>query len=168
LTSVIYESLRLFPPIGQLINRKASSLALLGGGLVIPRGTYLGYNCYSTNRDPAVWGPDTEAFRPARWGHSLGAIQRQYRLRRARAEFITFHSGRRACLGERFALLQMRITLVALVREFTWRLDPTWTERMTLVCVVLCAMCYVLPPTSALLNWMVLWLLIEGSLCHYD
>ncbi|KAK3301847.1 Pyoverdine/dityrosine biosynthesis protein-domain-containing protein [Chaetomium strumarium] len=130
LTSVIYESLRLFPPIGQLINRKASSHALLGD-LVIPRGTYLGYNCYSTNRDPAVWGPDAEEFNPARWGDSLGAIRKEYRLRRARAEFITFHGGRRACLGERFAMLQVRITLVALVRGFTWGLDPTWIERMT-------------------------------------
>ncbi|KAK4236358.1 Pyoverdine/dityrosine biosynthesis protein-domain-containing protein [Achaetomium macrosporum] len=131
LTSVIYESLRLFPPIGQLVNRKASEDALLGGDLVIPKGTYLGYNCYSTNRDPAVWGPSADEFDPARWGDSPGSIQKQYRQRRARAEFISFHGGRRACLGESFALLQMRITLVALVREFTWRLDPTWVDRKT-------------------------------------
>ncbi|KAK4096577.1 cytochrome P450 [Parathielavia hyrcaniae] len=131
LTAVIYESLRLFPPIGQLVNRKASEDALLGGDIVIPKGTYLGYNCYSTNRDPAVWGPRAHAFDPGRWGDSPAAIQKQYRLRKSRAEFISFHGGRRACLGEKFALLEMRITLVYLICEFTWTLDPRWLDRMT-------------------------------------
>lgn len=131
LTSVIYESLRLFPPIGQLINRRASEDALLGGEVVVPKGTYLGYNCYSTNRDPVVWGPSADAFDPTRWGSDAMSIQKQYRLRRARAEFISFHGGRRACLGEKFALLQMRITLVALVSTFTWTLDPSWPDRKT-------------------------------------
>ncbi|KAH6612193.1 Pyoverdine/dityrosine biosynthesis protein-domain-containing protein [Chaetomium sp. MPI-SDFR-AT-0129] len=131
LTAVIYESLRLFPPIGQLVNRRASKDALLGGDVVIPKGTYLGYNCYSTNRDPGIWGPTAHNFDPARWGDSSLAIQKQYRQRRAKAEFISFHGGRRACLGEKFAVLQMRITLVALIREFSWTLDPTWVDRKT-------------------------------------
>ncbi|KAH6839634.1 Pyoverdine/dityrosine biosynthesis protein-domain-containing protein [Chaetomium sp. MPI-CAGE-AT-0009] len=131
LTAVIYESLRLFPPIGQLVNRKASKDALLGGDIVIPKGTYLGYNCYSTNRDSAVWGPRANDFDPGRWGDSPVTIQKQYRLRRARAEFISFHGGRRACLGEKFAMLQMRITLATLVREWSWKLDPTWVDRKT-------------------------------------
>jgi cytochrome P450 len=131
LTSVIYESLRLFPPIGQLVNRQASEDVFLGGDIVIPKGTYLGYNCYSTNRDPGAWGPTADAFDPSRWGESSLTVQKHYRARRAKAEFISFHGGRRACLGEKFALLQMRVTLAALVREFTWRLDPTWTDRKT-------------------------------------
>jgi len=131
LTSVIYESLRLFPPINQLINRRASTNIYLGGTIFIPEGTYLGYCCYSTNRDKSVWGPTADDFDPARWGDTPAAIQKHYRMRRARAEFISFHGGRRACLGEKFALLEMRITLVALVREFVWELDPAWVTRMT-------------------------------------
>lgn len=131
LTSVIYESLRLFPPIGQLVNRKAVEDVLLGGEIFIPRGTYVGYNCYSTNRDSAVWGPRADEFDPGRWGHSMVAIQKQYRLRRAKAEFISFHGGRRACLGEKFAMLQMRITLATLIRDWSWTLDPTWVDRKT-------------------------------------
>lgn len=42
LTSVIYESLRLFPPIGQLINRRATRDTFLGGDeVLIPEGTYV-------------------------------------------------------------------------------------------------------------------------------
>ncbi|KAK4216312.1 cytochrome P450-DIT2 [Rhypophila decipiens] len=131
LTSVIYECLRLLPPIGQLINRQVDSDVVLGGGIFIPRGTYVGYNCYSTNRSPEAWGPDANEFRPERWGSTHEQIQRQYRQRRARAEFISFHGGRRACLGERFAMLQMRVLLTVLVRQFRWWLDPTWVDRKT-------------------------------------
>ncbi len=144
LTSVIYESLRLFPPIGQLVNRQASEDVFLGGGdIVIPKGTYIGYNCSSTNRDPGAWGPTADAFDPSRWGESTQAIQKQYRARRARAEFISFHGGRRACLGEKFALIQMRVTLAALVGEFSWGLDPTWVDRKT--------------PVSCPASWMLVW-----------
>ncbi|KAL8382006.1 hypothetical protein RB595_006003 [Gaeumannomyces hyphopodioides] len=133
MTAVVYESLRLFPPIGQLVNRRvgAAGGALLGGGTYLPYGTYVGYNCYSTNRDPEAWGADADEFKPGRWGGAPEEIQRCYRRRRTRGEFISFHGGKRACLGERFALLEMRVTLWLLVGRFRWALDPTWPDRMT-------------------------------------
>ncbi|KAF7558213.1 hypothetical protein G7Z17_g208 [Cylindrodendrum hubeiense] len=132
LTSVIYECLRLFPPIGQLINRRAARDTFLGGDeVLIPEGTYMGYNCYSTNRDPDAWGPTADDFDPSRWGKSAEEIQTHYRRRRAKGEFISFHGGRRACLGEKFAMLQLRTTLVVLVQALQWTLDPTWVDRKT-------------------------------------
>ncbi|KAH7123441.1 cytochrome P450 [Dactylonectria estremocensis] len=132
LTSVIYECLRLFPPIGQLINRRASRDVFLGGDeVLIPEGTYMGYHSYSTNRDPEAWGASADDFDPSRWGKTPEQVQTHYRKRRARGEFISFHGGRRACLGERFALLQLRTTLVVLIQAFEWTLDPTWVDRKT-------------------------------------
>ncbi|KAG6041255.1 hypothetical protein E4U41_005296 [Claviceps citrina] len=131
LSAVVFESIRLFPPIGQLINRQVSQPVWLGGDIFVPAGTYVGYNCYSTNRDPDAWGPDSNEFRPQRWGHGCQDIQKEYRRRRSRAEFISFHGGQRACLGERFALLQLKATLYVLVKGLRWKLDPTWPEKMT-------------------------------------
>jgi unspecific monooxygenase len=133
LAATVLESLRLLPPIGQLINRRASKHLFLGPQqeIHIPKGTYLGYNCYATNRDPASWGSDADEFRPQRWGDTIEAIQKEYRHRKSRAEFITFHGGRRACLGKKFALLEIKITLFILIRKFRWELDPAWPDRMT-------------------------------------
>ncbi|KAK3291771.1 cytochrome P450 [Chaetomium fimeti] len=131
MTAVIYESLRLYPPIGQLINRRAAKDTMLGGAIYVPRGTYVGYNCYSTNRDAAAWGPAACEFRPERWGDSSESVQKHFRLRRARGEFISFHGGKRACLGERFAMFEMRVTLWVLVGRFRWSLDPGWEDRKT-------------------------------------
>ncbi|KAM3484119.1 hypothetical protein MY8738_002558 [Beauveria namnaoensis] len=131
LTAIIYETLRLFPPIGQLINRRVANSVHLGGDILIKEGTYVGYNCYSTNRDPVAWGPDPDVFRPSRWGTSAESVRKEYRRRKARAEFISFHGGKRACLGEQYAVLQIRVTLCTLVRRMRWKLDPTWKEKMT-------------------------------------
>ncbi|CAG7922179.1 unnamed protein product [Penicillium olsonii] len=131
LTATILECLRLLPPISQLINRQVAEPACLGGRIHIPRGTYIGYNSYATNRDPVTWGPDANDFRPERWGSTDEQISKNYRGAKARAEFISFHGGSRACLGEKFALLQMRITLFVLTRAFRWELDPEWKDQMT-------------------------------------
>ncbi|KAK8917874.1 Cytochrome P450-DIT2 [Metarhizium anisopliae] len=50
----------------QLINRRLASVVHLGDTIFLPEGTYVGYNCYSTNRDPDAWGQDADAFRPSR------------------------------------------------------------------------------------------------------
>ncbi|OAA39427.1 Cytochrome P450 family protein [Metarhizium rileyi] len=131
LTAVVYESLRLLPPISQLITRRAATSVTLDNGKVVPEGTYIGYNCYSTNRHPDAWGQDADQFLPQRWGSTCEEVQKLYRLRRSRAEFISFHGGRRACLGEKYALMQIKATLYVLVKEFQWRLDPAWPERMS-------------------------------------
>ncbi|KAH8657512.1 cytochrome P450 monooxygenase [Tricladium varicosporioides] len=131
LTSVIYECLRLFPPISQMINRRTSTDVMLGGKVHIPKHTYVGYIAYSTNRDKRAWGPDADDFQPARWGSTNEDINRTYRKARARAEFISFHGGKRSCLGEKFAMLEMRISLVTLVKSVTWILDEDWPDRKT-------------------------------------
>lgn len=133
MTAIILESLRLFPPIAQLINRRVAPAegALLGGNTYIPQGTYVGYSCYSTNRDPTAWGAAANEFRPGGWGSSAAEIQQQYKQRRARGEFISFHGSIRACLGEKMAPLEMRVTMWVLVSRFRWALDPTWPDRMT-------------------------------------
>lgn len=138
MTSIVYESLRMLPPISQLINRCAAEGAMLDGRVYIPKGMYLGYHCYSTHRDVDIWGPDAGSFCPERWGDTTEAIQRFYRQKRTRAEFISFHGGVRSCLGERFAVLQLKVTLFALIKRFTWRLDPSWPNKMTPVRMSVC------------------------------
>ncbi|KAL4902281.1 hypothetical protein BDW74DRAFT_169523 [Aspergillus multicolor] len=131
LTSVIYEVLRLYPPISQLINRRTTAPALLGGSIPIPAGTYVGYNAYATNRDVDFWGPDAEEFQPSRWGRTMEEINSLFRRANAKGAFISFHGGRRACLGQRFALMEGRVTLARLLKEFQWEVDPSWERGMT-------------------------------------
>lgn len=131
LTAVIYETLRLFPPISQLMNRRTTEPVLLGGKIPIPAGAYVGYNGHAMGRDPEVWGKDADDFRPQRWGSNMDEINSLYRRVNSRASFIAFHGGRRACLGEKFTLFEARVTLAELVRQVRWKIDPTWERHMT-------------------------------------
>ncbi|KAF2001465.1 putative cytochrome P450 [Amniculicola lignicola CBS 123094] len=131
LTSVIYESLRMYPPISQLINRCTSTNTVLSGDIAIPKGTYIGYNAYSTNRDVDFWGVDADDFKPSRWGNTMEEVSQLYRKANAKGAFISFHGGRRACLGYRFAMQQLRITMVELLRGIKWEVDESWDRRMT-------------------------------------
>ncbi|KAL4792951.1 cytochrome P450 [Aspergillus venezuelensis] len=131
LTSIIYEVLRLYPPISQLINRRTSTPTLLGGKIPVPEGTYMGYNAYSTNRDTDFWGATAEEFYPGRWGKNMDEINALFRRANAKGAFISFHGGRRACLGQKFAMLEARVTIAYLVKTLRWELDPTWPRMMT-------------------------------------
>ncbi|RAL10132.1 cytochrome P450 [Aspergillus homomorphus CBS 101889] len=130
LTATILECLRLFPPISQLINRRVAVRTQLGDEIELPEGTYVGYHSYATNRDEGAWGASANEFQPTRWGTTDQEISRTYRRAKARAEFISFHGGARACLGEKFAMLQMRVLLMGLLDKLTWRLDESWVPRM--------------------------------------
>jgi cytochrome P450 len=131
LTSVIYEGLRMFPPISQLMNRRTAAPTVLGGKIPIAKGVFLGYNAYSTNRDIEFWGSDSDDFKPERWGKNMDEINQLYRRANSKGAFISFHGGRRACLGQKFAMQQLRITIVELVRGCKWKLDESWDGRMT-------------------------------------
>ena len=131
LTSVIYETLRMYPPISQLINRRTTEDILLGNAVPIPSGTYIGYNAYATGRDPNYWGNDADVFRPERWGTKIEDINTTYRLANVKGGFIAFHGGRRACLGQKFALFEAKITLAVLLRQLEWKIDSSWPRRMT-------------------------------------
>ncbi|KAL4955753.1 cytochrome P450 [Aspergillus filifer] len=131
LTATIYEVLRLYPPISQLINRRTTTPTLLGAKIPVPEGTYIGYNAYSTNRDADFWGATAEEFNPGRWGNNMDDINALFRRANAKGAFISFHGGRRACLGQRFAMLEARVTIAYLVKNLRWELDPTWPRMMT-------------------------------------
>jgi cytochrome P450 len=132
LTAIIYETLRLYPPISQLLNRRTSEDVVLGDGdIVLKAGTYVGYNGYTTNRDQDFWGADSHLFRPERWGSTPEEINNLFRKASSKSSFISFHGGKRTCLGIKFAMNSTRVGISVFLRELEWRLDPTWEKKMT-------------------------------------
>jgi unspecific monooxygenase len=145
LNSFIYETLRLYPPLSQIINRKTSCNIVLGPDICIPEGTYVGYSALGCGRDRETWSLDAEEFRPARWGDTADEVARKYKHVKSKAKMIAFHGGSRACLGERLALAEVRSLLAQMLANLEWELDPTWTESMTPVsCKNPCSNLYIL------------------------
>lgn len=131
LTAVIYETIRLYPPIGQLINRRVNRKVTLGRDIVIPALTYVGYNNFATQRDRGVWGEDADIFRPERWGTNAEDIASFYAISKSRCTFPAFHGRRRACLGEKFAIYELKLAAAVVIRNFEISLDPDWIDKIT-------------------------------------
>lgn len=133
LTSVIYEFLRLYPPVSQLINRVTTRPADLGGHISIPAHTWVGWNAYGVHIDEAVWGPTAKKFVPERWGTTVEEMQMKFRRECVRGAYIPFNAHTRKCLGQGFALLEMKMVMFEMVRRLRWTVDPGYKLKLTSV-----------------------------------
>jgi cytochrome P450 len=102
---VISETLRLYPPVYLTI--RESDEAFDVDGLHIPAGTRLVINIRGLHRDPAAWD-DPLCFDPDRFDRPHD---------RHRFQFLPFLGGPRKCLGDHFAMLEMRLTVPTLLRR---------------------------------------------------
>ncbi|KAF8214829.1 cytochrome P450 [Mycena galopus ATCC 62051] len=74
------------------------------------------------NCDEEIWGPDALEFRPERWETSPAPTS----LPGVWGDVLTFLGGPRACIGYRFALVEMKALLFTLVRGLEFELGvPT-------------------------------------------
>ncbi|KAK7204977.1 cytochrome P450 [Myxozyma melibiosi] len=115
LDCVLKESLRLAPPRSDTIYRKAVKDVYIDGHR-IPKGTTVYVDAYLLNRQPSVWDPDASEFCPERWQQresDADAFTDEQNL-------MTFSKGPSSCIGEKFALLQMKAFLAGLVGTFSF------------------------------------------------
>jgi unspecific monooxygenase len=135
LAAVIYEVLRLYPPISQLTNRVALEPFCLGENVNIPAGTWVGWSAYGVHTDTRVWGSAAREFRPDRWGSDIHTINRKFRLDQSRGAYIPFNAHSRRCLGSGFALVELKVALCELVLGLQWDKDPGYEFSITSVSI---------------------------------
>ncbi|XVF73359.1 hypothetical protein PTKIN_Ptkin12aG0195300 [Pterospermum kingtungense] len=131
LHAALTETLRLFPPVPE-DGRIALADDILPDGHKVKKGDKLLYMAYSMGRLPYIWGEDAENFRPERW-LKHGVFQPESPFK-----FISFHAGPRICLGKEFAYRLIKISSIALLRHFRFKLvddteDPTYKVTLFLM-----------------------------------
>lgn len=109
LDSVIFETLRLFPPITGAVTRQ-SSADYKWKGMTIPANTAICIPLYFLQRDPDVW-QDAETFDPMRF---YGANK----SRASSPSFQAFGFGPRNCIGLRFALMEAKLVVARLLLQY--------------------------------------------------
>ena len=134
MTKVICELLRVYPPVSQLINRVTLEPVTLGGKLDLPKGTWVGWNAPGVHSDPAAWGPTARDFIPERWGDTTEEVLAKARRETVRGRYIAFNAYNRKCLGQAYAMLEMKMALFELVRRTKWAIDPSYELKLTSVC----------------------------------
>ncbi|KAJ7185025.1 cytochrome P450 [Mycena filopes] len=71
------------------------------------------------NRDTAIWGPDAMEFRPERWDATTATATS---IPGVWGDILTFIGGPRACIGYRFALVELKALLFTLIRGLEFEL----------------------------------------------
>lgn len=114
LDMVIKESLRLFP-IAPYIGRKVSGDFKMGN-LDIPAGATVGVSVYNLHRNVEVWGADANKFNPDNFLAENVAKRHPF-------SYIPFASGARNCIGDKYAMLSMKILIINLLRGYKFSTD---------------------------------------------
>jgi cytochrome P450 family 4 len=103
---VIKETLRLYPSV-PVIGRYTQE-DFLFEGQVIPKDTNVGLYIYGLHRNPEYF-PEPEKFDPDRFDNLNGSLPFAY---------IPFSAGPRNCIGQKFAMLEMKNVISKVIRHF--------------------------------------------------
>ena len=114
--AVIYESLRLYPPVPFEI-KQCEVDVLLPDGTSLPAGSIVVWCIWAMTRSKEIWGDqrsDLETFDPQRW------LQDGNLVTKSAFDFPVFNGGPRACLGKKMAELIGAYLIINLVSEFNF------------------------------------------------
>ncbi|KAK5688440.1 hypothetical protein LTS10_000418 [Elasticomyces elasticus] len=96
-----------------LPERKVPSGGVIIAGTHFPEGTSVGCMPAALHLNPAVFGEDAREYRPERWLLADPEI-----LRKMESSHMGLSRGRRVCLGQHIAMMQMKKVVAAMVLNF--------------------------------------------------
>ncbi|GJE84316.1 cytochrome P450 [Phanerochaete sordida] len=130
LDAVCRETLRLYPPVPFMTRESRHDAVVplsepihgvdgsLMNEVVVPKGTTIIIGIRACNTSKKIWGEDCMEWKPERWLSPLPASVVEARVPGAIPHLMTFLGGGRACIGFKFAQLEMKVLLSTLLRAF--------------------------------------------------
>ncbi|KAF8773088.1 Cytochrome P450 3A11 like protein [Argiope bruennichi] len=122
LDAVVSETLRMHPPLASTERAAVEDYELGNTGILVEKGMHVLIPLYGMHYDPEFF-EDPETFNPERFMDSSEPKHPQY-------AYLPFGIGPRNCLGMRFALLEIKVCLANLLRQY--RLKPHSSTKVPL------------------------------------
>lgn len=114
LDNVCKETLRLHPPLSYAVRTVRVDDEM--NGIELPRGYNVRVAMKAMQLDPEFWGDDSFEFVPERWEKPSEKI-------RERMSWLPFLYGERSCIGNRFAMLEIKACVACVVSRLELSVD---------------------------------------------
>ncbi|XP_074294156.1 cytochrome P450 72A397-like [Silene latifolia] len=118
LNMILYEVLRLYPPIEETMRKVCKDMKL--GDNVLPAGVQIRLPAVHIHQNQHLWGADAKEFNPGRFKDGLSNASG------GNVSFFSFGWGPRNCIGSNFAMTEAKVFLVLLLRRFSLNLSPSY------------------------------------------
>ncbi|XP_043488236.1 cytochrome P450 4C1-like [Polistes fuscatus] len=116
LDRVTKEALRLYPSAPGFLRKLSEDVKI--DDYIIPKGCVVALSSFGTHRHPDIW-PDPEKFDPDRFLLENSKNRHPY-------AYIPFSAGPRNCLGQKYAQLEEKFVLAAILRK--WKVKSILKE----------------------------------------
>ncbi|THU78935.1 cytochrome P450, partial [Dendrothele bispora CBS 962.96] len=132
LDAICRETLRLYPPVLNVVRiAKQDTILPLSNPVTgidgtpifevhVPKGSTIMISVLNSNRNPAIWGPDSLEWKPERWLSPLPNDLIEAHIPGVYSHLMTFNAGGRSCIGFKFSQLEMKAVLSMLIAKFNF------------------------------------------------
>ena len=111
-TMVLYESMRMYPPAPRT-SRECKQTCAITDELIIEKGVDIEFPIFFIHRNPKYW-PNPDKFDPERFNPNNEQSYPTF-------AYLPFGEGPRQCIGKRLALLEAKMTLVAILKDLQFK-----------------------------------------------